>query len=353
MDLSGDRLPQPQPAGSVQNEMPFTFTGSGASYFRIWIVNGVLSLLTLGIYSAWAKVRRLQYFYRNTQVDGAAFDYHGTPWAILKGRIIAIVLFMLYSFAGEFSKLAGGLVLLALIAIMPWLLWNSLRFRLYNSSYRGIRFAFRGSLGGAYGIFLGLPVLALFTLYLAAPFAHCLFKRYQHNGSALGNTRFSFHGRASRFYLAYVACFAIVAIITVIVGTGLLGLFSAVATQAKHTAAFAYVIGFYVGLLAAYPVFSALILRCVWNDTRLGEHRFVCRLSVLRFLGIHYANLLLTVITLGLYRPFAKVRVTRYLLSTFALIPSGSLDAFTQSEADAIGAAGEEAAGVFDIDIAL
>lgn len=36
---------------------PFSFTGSAGEYFRIWIVNIALSIVTLGIYSAWAKVR--------------------------------------------------------------------------------------------------------------------------------------------------------------------------------------------------------------------------------------------------------------------------------------------------------
>ena len=34
------------------------FTGQAGEYFSIWIVNVCLSIVTLGIYSAWAKVRR-------------------------------------------------------------------------------------------------------------------------------------------------------------------------------------------------------------------------------------------------------------------------------------------------------
>ena len=63
--------------------------------FAIWIVNICLTIVTLGIYSAWAKVRRLRYFYDNTSVAGASFDYHGNPVAILKGRILAVVLIVL------------------------------------------------------------------------------------------------------------------------------------------------------------------------------------------------------------------------------------------------------------------
>ena len=61
---------------SARDIQPFYFTGTGGEYFRIWIVNLILSILTLGIYSAWAKVRTNRYFYGNTQVDDTGFEYH-------------------------------------------------------------------------------------------------------------------------------------------------------------------------------------------------------------------------------------------------------------------------------------
>ncbi|HAG47009.1 MAG TPA: DUF898 domain-containing protein, partial [Gammaproteobacteria bacterium] len=72
------------------SEMPVEFTGSGGEYFRIWIVNLVLTILTLGIYSAWAKVRTKRYFYRNTIIGGSPFEYHARPIQILKGRAIVV-----------------------------------------------------------------------------------------------------------------------------------------------------------------------------------------------------------------------------------------------------------------------
>ena len=42
------------------------FHGDGGNYFAIWLVNIFLSVITLGIYSAWAKVRTYRYFYGNT-----------------------------------------------------------------------------------------------------------------------------------------------------------------------------------------------------------------------------------------------------------------------------------------------
>src|SRR5690606_19467483 len=77
------------PPGAGGRLRPIVFTGSGGEYFRIWIVNLLLSILSLGIYSAWAKVRRQRYFHRNTRLAGSAFDYHARPAAILLGRIVA------------------------------------------------------------------------------------------------------------------------------------------------------------------------------------------------------------------------------------------------------------------------
>ena len=65
------------------------FTGSGAEYFRIWAFNLTLTISTLGLYGAWAKVRRLQYFYQHTLLDGSVLDYIANPVSILLGRLLA------------------------------------------------------------------------------------------------------------------------------------------------------------------------------------------------------------------------------------------------------------------------
>ena len=62
------------------------FTGNWREYFGIWIVNILLTILTLGIYSAWAKVRRKRWFYGHTFIAGSSFDYHGRPVQILERR---------------------------------------------------------------------------------------------------------------------------------------------------------------------------------------------------------------------------------------------------------------------------
>ena len=183
---------------------PVRFTGTGAEYFGIWIVNLLLTIVTLGIYSAWAKVRRLKYFYRHTQVAGSGFDFHGSPVKILIGRVIALVMLVCYNLSVRLQSVMTLVVLLVFALLMPWLLRNSFRFRLYNTSWRGTRFHFRGSVAGSYRVFLLNGFLTLITIYILAPFAHQRLKAYQHGNSWLGKTQCSFHARAGQFYLVYL-----------------------------------------------------------------------------------------------------------------------------------------------------
>ena len=89
--------------------LPFEFTGRAGEYFKIWIVNILLTFLTLGIYSAWAKVRTRRYFYGNTFLQDSSFEYLADPLKILKGRLIVFGFFVLYAIATRIGVAAGAL----------------------------------------------------------------------------------------------------------------------------------------------------------------------------------------------------------------------------------------------------
>jgi len=90
MHASNHDQPEPVSGDPRAESHSFAFTGSGGEYFRIWIVNLFLSIITVGIYSAWAKVRRERYFHSNLVLDKSTFAYHGNPVAILKGRLVVV-----------------------------------------------------------------------------------------------------------------------------------------------------------------------------------------------------------------------------------------------------------------------
>ena len=340
-----------------QQNQRFEFTGKGWEYFRIWIVNLLLTILTLGIYSAWAKVRRLQYFYRNTRLAGASFEYHGTPQAILKGRLIAFALLLGYNAAFKFNPLLGVAIGVLLALVMPWLLMRSLRFKLYNSSYRGLRFGFAGSTRGAYGAFFAYPILAAFTLYLLAPLAHQRIKQYQFANSRFGNTAFNFGAAVKGFYLLYLSALA--------VGLGTLLLLPVLVMMSASGEGWQCII---TGLTVAAPLivfiaitsalvvsslFSAYMQNLVWGNTALGEHRFFSNVSARRLLWIRVSNFLGIVLTLGLFMPFAAIRMQRFKLESMGLACNGDLSGFVADQQQQASAAGEETAEMFDVDISF
>jgi uncharacterized membrane protein YjgN (DUF898 family) len=336
------------------------FTGSGSEYFRIWIVNLLLTIVTLGIYSAWAKVRRTRYFYDSTRLAGSSFEYHGNPVAILKGRVVALLFLGAYNVTANHSTFMG-LVMLALLALVgPWLIWKSLQFKLHNSSYRGIRFGFRGTVGTVYLNWLLLPVLTFLSVYILAPFTHQRMKKFQHEESRYGSSHFSFHAGAGRFYKAYLIAFLVAVGGVVVIGIGFGGMFAAMAKAGglrqagpKIGSMGFFLLAIYVWLFALMPLFFTLVQNLIWNNTRLVEHRFKSEMRARRMIFITVTNMLAIVVTLGLFIPFAQIRTMKYRIESMTLVPGGSLDEFVADEQAQASATGEGAADLLDFDLSL
>ncbi|WP_020204531.1 MULTISPECIES: YjgN family protein [Cupriavidus] len=357
MHDSNNDFPVPASAAPAAQPHPlrFEFVGSGSEYFRIWIVNALLTIVTLGIYSPWAKVRTMQYFYRNTRLDNASFDYHGRPTAILKGRAIVFALAAVFQLAGHVSMLLSLALGLALALVFPLLLVRSLRFRMANSSYRGLRFAFTGGDAEAYKVFLLWPALAVLTLYALAPLAHQRFKRYQHNHTRFGTAPFAIDAAAGGFYGVYLRAFGMMVAVGVLaaVVVGVLGHALGGSAGGAAMAFLAAVAGFYVALLSIGPFFMARLQNLVWNHTTLAPHAFRSEVRAGRLFFIFFTNLIATVFTLGLFMPFAKVRSTRYRVESMTMLAAAPLDAFVAGETQQVGALGDAAVDWYDIDIAL
>lgn len=141
------------------------FKGEGGEYFSIWLVNLLLTIITLGVYSAWATVRRRRYFYGNTELNGDRFDYHAEPIEILKGRLMVIGGVILFYILLAIAPTLGLLVALVLLALIPWIIIRSWRYNAIMTSYRGVRFNYHCQTGQAYWALLFCPLLLILGLY--------------------------------------------------------------------------------------------------------------------------------------------------------------------------------------------
>ena len=108
-----------------------------------------------------------------------------------------------------------------------------------------------------------------------------------------------------------------------------------------------------IASLFIFPFFNARLQNIIWNHTNLGPHRFASTLTARGLTWIVVTNLIGIILTLGLFKPFADIRMARYRAEHMAMLPAGDVEAFMAGERQAVGAAGSEAAEMFDVDIAL
>ena len=152
------------------------FTGTAGEYFSIWTVNLALTVLTLVIYSAWAKVRKRRYFYAHTRTAGESFEYRGRPIAILVGRLFALALLVIVIAVGNLvpelsleSFSGKALFFAAAVVIGPWLLVRSSKFNASNSVYRNIRLSFLGTYGSCFRVVIRYVWLIFFGILFSIP----------------------------------------------------------------------------------------------------------------------------------------------------------------------------------------
>lgn len=319
----------------------FEFRGSGVEYFRIWLVNCILSIVTLGIYSAWAKVRRKQYFYGNTRLNGSSFEYLADPVKILKGRAIAAGIFILYSVVSNLVPIAGLFVSLAFMLLLPWLVVRSLAFNARNSALRNIRFGFDAPLMDAAKVYVLWPLLAALTLGVLFPYVLYRQKKFVVENSSYGRTRFTFNAGPADYYRIFL-----LALVPLLVGI------LAVLAAGFFLMPLAIVAGL-VLYLYLFAFFSVKSTNLLYNATALAGHRFEADLAMAPYLALLTTNSLGTALTLGLFHPWAKVRILRYKLAHLALAVNGDLDGFIAAEQAQVSAVGGEVSDMFDFDFGL
>ena len=394
LPLAADLAAQPH----REHRLPLRFVGSGSEYFRIWIVNLLLTLVTLGLYYPFAKVRRLRYFHGATEVGGHPLSFHADPWKMLRGYLLVVLLFAAYGGAGQVSPVAGLVAFCIIAALWPALWHSSLRFRLANTGWRGLRLHFTGTRGGAYralapGFVLALVLVAstamlpteaplpgepapelgpgfwlvalLPVLMLAAaPALLWLMRRYQQGHLALGAEQTRFEVGVGRFYglglrvlgLALVAAFAagLLAALFSIGGSRGSGSDEAPSLRDMLLTLVPVLMVFVVYQAAIGPYAISRLQNLVWNGTRSAHLHFDSSLRFRPLVALTLRNWLLILVTLGLYFPFAAVATARLRLQAVTLVSRLHPDTlFSRVERVSESAAGDAAADIAGIDLGL
>lgn len=368
---------------------PMEFTGSGGEYFRVWIVNVLLGILTLGFYTPWARRRTAQYFYDHSMVAGSPLEFTAQQRKMVMGFVMLVLLTVAYNIAAESGQdTAVALFLLAGAVLAPFIWASAMRFRLGATRWRGLRLQFTASWREVYtaswpvfalalvwmAVVFGLQALApevaqaapglagekvrkslpAFTAPMGALLALglvlsllCII-RLEYNYKSLLVLRAHLGTEPGRWkpvymdfvkiWLATVAVFivsalAMGALLAALAG----GSFALFAGQTQRMGLWLVVVifvaivgGIFLLLLASAPARAyreARMFQLMWSNVGVSQvARFKCQLGTGRYVLLRLKNMLLTLLTLGLYRPFARVSEYRMRFESVTLHIKGGVD---------------------------
>jgi len=344
---------------SIPEAKHVIFHGKTGEYFAIWIVNVLLSIITLGIYSAWAKVRTQRYFNGNTEIEGHRFSYLAQPLQILKGRVIALLIFAAFYLISSFSPMLTMLVLLIYFFAVPWFLCQSFRFNMRMTAYRNIRFNFHGQYIQAFLVFMIYPILSVFTLYLAMPLVLKSIDKFIYGNMSYGDKMFTAELETSLYYkAAFGAVFiAIAMFVAAITFTGIeISSLADPSKQAESGMLFPLVLG--VTYLAVFIISGAFYSKVVRNH--LYEKTQVENIAMFKstvtfgsLVWLNFSNLIILICSVGLALPYVKIRRSLYFCQvTHVTILSGMEDVIADQSTDA-SSVGDEVSEIFDFDVAI
>jgi len=389
------------------------FEGNGSEYFKIWIVNVLLVILTAGLYYPWAKVRNHRYFYGNTTLDGRNFEYHATGKQLFLGYIIAMVLFIIYIVIQQISPIGSLIVLGVLFIAIPWLVWRSLKFSLKMTSFSNVHFGFTGTLKQSYINFFLYPLVFLCALYIlpigltvalpmlsgvdtpswlslilpviillsmiVAFYMFALMKKkntsYILNGTRYGQGVFETTLETKKFAMILLRTLGlsvlILGFIALLIGAvvyGTIGLESLMEMQnaMKDPQSMPENIGSLIPII--FTAYAAMILASmviiaysmtrqrsyVYEHTTLDDKiTFASSLEARPLIWVMISNLLLVIVTFGFAYPWAKVRMTKLMVENTLVDTSYGFDDYITERQEEESSLGEQIGDAFDVDVGL
>ena len=345
---------------------PLEFSGGGGEFFRVWIVNLLLKIVTLGFYTPFARRRTAQYFYSHTLIGGSPLEFTAQQRKMVLGFLLLVGLYLAFKVAADTGQ---GVVVTILLfsgaALSPYFWASAMRFRLGSTRWRGVRPQFIASWGQVYragwpvfaiaacwagvaavlGGALGdgpLPRLAAVAAALVATLL-CII-RLEYNYKALLVSRTFIGGQSGRwkpqyrdFVRIWLLTLAIFAGSVVLVAAALFGAGAAALVTATQVGLVKVLLiaalalgGIFLLFLVSAPARAfreARIFHLVWNNVGVSHiARFRCNLRVKAYVLLRIKNIFLTLLTLGFYRPFAAISEYRMKTQSVTLHVKGGLD---------------------------
>ena len=384
----------------------FSFKGSAIEYFKIWIVNVVLTLLTLGLYYPWAKVRNRRYFYANTTLEDRNFEYHATGKRLFFSYLIAMALLILYVIIQKLSPAGSFVMIMLLFIAIPWLILKSMTFNTRMTSFSNVRFDFVGETPQAYinffvypiALYLGLVLFSVFIVLLekfAVPMKDFVvlllsisavyfiiymlsFMKKKNSEFYINNARYGqgvFKSSLELNKLMIIRLKTIgISVVSFIASLVIVGLFAygfvgleainamnanVQDPQTQTAKAMLPLIGsVYIMMLLAFMFVVAYSFvkhrEYIYANSVLDDKiSFKSTLSVSSYAWVLLSNFLLIIVTLGLGFAWAKVRIARVIAENTLVEAEDGFDLYFTQKEEEVSSLGEQIGDAFDVNVGV
>ena len=300
-----------------------SFHGGGGSLLKLYIINNILSMITLGIYYFWGKTKIRQYLYSQLEFMGERFHYTGTGRELFNGwfkaSLILIVLFGAPNALSEFVNPAYGLLSIpAFLFILPFAMVNARRYRMSRSLWHGVRFAFTGKVISCMKLYFVTYLLTILTLGGYSSFMHVRKQEFWRVNTRVGNIPFSYDGKGRDILLP---CLLFIPLTFLTLG----------------------IYWFW---------FTAKMSRYDWEHTRFEGLKFKSIVTGRKLFKFHFVNLLLVVFTFGIGYPWVVARKVEFVCQNISVEGAVDFEKILQTP-ETVSATGEGLFEQFDLDFGI
>lgn len=340
-------------------------------FLGLSILNGVLRVLTLGVYHFWGKTEVRQRIWSAVRIDGEPLDYRGTGAELFRGFLIVFFLVLLpMGLAGLAAALllkpddaARGIYDAAFWTVLFGLsgfgIHRARRYRLSRTRWRGIRAGLSGPSWRFAWTYLWTMLLVPLTLGWIVPWRTVRLQKALFDDTRFGDKAFTFTGRAGplykRFWVVWLAA------VVLLVGA-LAGVFTVIGFDMLHgmprprrltagaiaeSAAIVFVALLVFAIVRAW--YTTRVLNYFAEQTKFEGTAFRLAAGVGSFVWLTASNYVIRVLSLGFLSPIAEARSTRYIVDRLAIDGPIAWNQIKQNP-DALLKSGEGLAEAFNVD---
>lgn len=307
-----------------------SFLGKGGELFTIWIVNFLLQVVTLGLYYPWAKAKTMKYLWSTTEFEGSRFEFLDTGKEMFIGFIKAlsliIVIYLAYFFLvwQEMAVLATLVLLAGIVAILPLAIHGSYRYRMSRTSWRGIRFGYRGDRNELMKLIFKGVFFTIISFGIYSSWFIISIRNYVLSNIKFGNAKFRYEANATEYFFMNLG-----------------GRFFTIITLGVY---------FFWWQKNLYDYY----INNLYIETENGERIiFSSKVTPYKVFTMYAINILLVLFTLGLGTPWAIINTMNFVFSNMELEGNIDIENIIQTEQNHTDATGEDMADFFDFDLAL